>query len=147
MALSTSVKRTARGGRGDDAHEEGGGDDAPERVTSPMRGGGATANGAGAAGGAAAAQPPAEASISGSGGGGEDLGSYTRQLRTWAITYSGIRDPHVMRWALPLTAPCRLALSLTMVRLDCMLRVLASLTPPLRRLTRRRAWCRPCTWR
>jgi hypothetical protein len=141
VALSTSVKRAPRGGagaggglRGDgDGHDSG--DEAPDRALPVSRaaaawaaaesaaGGGGGGGGAGASSGnghaAAAVTPPA-----GDAGGGSDDASdapqtYPQQLRTWAITYSGIRDPHVMRWALPFTAPVRLALSLTMARSPC----------------------------
>jgi hypothetical protein len=139
VALSTSVKRAARAGaagggsglRGDgDGHDSG--DEAPDRALPPSRaaaawaaaesanGGGASSSGNSSSSHAAAVSPTSGDPGSGSSGAGagasDEPQTYPQQLRTWAITYSGIRDPHVMRWALPFTAPVRLALSLTMVR-------------------------------
>jgi Ca2+/Na+ antiporter len=124
-------------GEGSGAHDDDS-DDAPER-TPPLSlarvaaswggsgggggGGGADASSVRADGTGTAstsAAPPAGSADGGAGDAGgagsadEPLGSYPRQLRAWFIKYSGVRDPHAMRWALPFTAPVRLALSLTM---------------------------------
>ena len=99
LALSTSVKRSARATADHDS-----GDEAPER--GPARSAGAPSS----SGAATMLSEPGGAT------GGEELGSYWNQLRTWFITYSGIRDPHAVRFLLPFTAPVRLCLSLTMVR-------------------------------
>ena len=99
LALSTSVKRSTRAAADHDS-----GDEAPER--GPARSAG-VASGSGSA---------AMLSEPGGATGGEELGSYWNQLRTWFVTYSGIRDPHAVRVLLPFTAPVRLCLSLTMVR-------------------------------
>ncbi len=132
VALSTSVKRAGRAGHraGDDAHDSG--DEAADRLM-PLPASRAAAASPAAlvgaaitAGGAVAFVPHLEprgggggSSSSSSGAGGEgDLGTYRQQLRAWAVRYSGIRDPHAIRWALPFTAPVRLVLSLTMVRAD-----------------------------
>jgi len=110
LALSTSVKRTTRAANDHDSGDEAP-DRGPARPAAAAPGGGMVAM-LGEPGGAA---------------GGEELGSYWRQLRTWFVTYSGIRDPHALRFLLPFTAPVRLALSLTMVRV-----LLRAFSPSLR---------------
>lgn len=61
----------------------------------------------------AAVTEPAEPAVDEAEGPPSPVG-YGAQLRAWLVTHSGVQSEEGWRWALPVTAPVRLALALTM---------------------------------